>query len=102
LLNTWEDELHRLSDFLGPDRDIFMLRNFIDGNKSQLEADELTYLLRNLLDGHSEQLRQHALLLGKGLYHLQPKDFVSLLGAAWEAYGMRKDQQLVPSEKLES
>jgi CHAD domain-containing protein len=102
LLNTWEDELHRLSDFLGTDRDIFMLRNFIDGNKSQLEADELTYLLRNLLDGHSEQLRQHALLLGKGLYHLQPKDFVSLLGAAWEAYGMRKDQQLVPSEKLES
>jgi CHAD domain-containing protein len=105
-MDTWEDELHKLSDYLGTDRDLMMLRNHILENSvlensGENQGGESHYLLRTIVDGHRKQLQEHALLLGKRLYHMKPDHFASLVGSAMEAHIDEKNRNLVKPGQLE-
>ncbi|WP_162343265.1 CHAD domain-containing protein [Cyclobacterium salsum] len=85
-LTFWEDELHDLSDYLGDDRDLFMLETEVEKNRNQFSGPESYQLLKSLINYQRAKLQTHALKLGKRLYHLKPKIFTELLRAAWEAF----------------
>ena len=99
--NTWEYELHELSDFLGTDRDLFMLQNFIREEEKKSLKKEKAYLLNTLIDGHRAQLQEHALLIGNKLYSLSATSFISLIGASWDAEISSKKNSLMPYHRLE-
>ncbi len=85
-LESWEDELHALSDYLGDDRDLFMLEMEVEKNKNKFSNPESYQLLKSLINYQRAKLQADALKLGKRLYHLQPKNFTALLQASWEAF----------------
>lgn len=85
-LDAWEDELHDLSDYLGDDRDLFMLETEVDKNRNQFSDPESYQLLKSLIQFQKAKLQANALKLGKRLYHLKPENFTALLKASWEAF----------------
>lgn len=103
VLRTWEDELHRLSDALGTDRDLYMLKNFLERTEDHPdpEGDGTPYLLTTLIEGHRQQLQDYALLLGKKLYHYKPKTLMSWIETLWEAQLAVRKKFPVPPESLE-
>lgn len=86
LLSTWENELHKLSDYLGDDRDLLMLAEVADQNQQEFAQPTSYQLLQSLIKSHREKLQYAALLLGQRTYHLGSDAFTSLLQSAWEAY----------------
>ncbi|MDX1629408.1 MAG: CHAD domain-containing protein, partial [Fulvivirga sp.] len=100
LLKTWEDELHKLSDCLGTDRDLFMLDNLIAGNEDKFKNDDNHYLLKSLIDEHRQQLQNHALLLGQRLYSLPTEHFSQLLESAWKAFDQELSPDIMPRKQL--
>ncbi|HEA30995.1 MAG TPA: CHAD domain-containing protein [Leeuwenhoekiella sp.] len=100
-LKAWSEELHELSAFLGSYRDLAMLNDYLQENNTKISTEDGAYLLGTLITGHQDQLRKHAILLGKKLYYLDPKDFIALLEVAWETHASGMDKKLIPSDKLE-
>lgn len=80
------DQAHRLSQLLGDDHDLAVLRQV-------LAADPLTYgghrFLKTMfavVDRRREELEQHAFALGRQLYNDPPKVFASRIEASWKAW----------------
>lgn len=101
LLTVWENELHKLSDFLGTDRDLYMLKEFLDKTGKKPD-NENGYLLRTLVEGHRRELQEQALLLGKKIYHLKPGVVVSWIEAAWFVELSTNKRLLISRDQLES
>ncbi|MDT7827594.1 CHAD domain-containing protein [Pricia sp. S334] len=103
VLRTWEDELHRLSDALGTDRDLYMLNKFLEQTEDHpyAEVDGNPYLLSTLIEGHRQQLQEYALLLGKKLYHYKPSTLISWIETLWEAQLAVHKEFPLPLDTLE-
>jgi len=96
-----EDELHKVSDYLGTDRDLFMLQNLMHEElHDAIEYNEL-FLLDSLINEHRQQMQQHAIELGYRLYQSKTKQFTEQMKVCWEAYERERAGDLVPSAKLE-
>lgn len=98
---TWEDELHRLSDFLGTDRDLFELQEVMEGMGLAKSGEADCQLVLGLTGRHREEMQQHALLLGARLYSQQPAAFRGLIRDAYDASLREKDLAISPAESLE-
>jgi len=81
-IDAFEDELHQLSDYLGTDRDLFMLESYIQNKPDSVAPEEREYFVHNLISGQRDQLQQHALILGKKLYELKPNQFAKWITTA--------------------
>lgn len=91
MLDTWEDELHKLSDHLGNDRDLYMLDNLMQKNKGKFSDITSYQLLSSLLTAQRKELQQRSFLLGQRLYHLEKDTFTGLIEASWKAYERKNE-----------
>lgn len=85
-LESWEDELHDLSDYLGDNRDLYMLNALVEDHKDEFADAESCEMLKSLIRFRRNQLQTDALNIGKRLYRLEKEAFADLIRASWEAY----------------
>jgi CHAD domain-containing protein len=78
------DEAHELSDRLGDDRDLVLLRSHVGEAGQALTAEQRTHLDR-LIDRRREELQKDAFAYGQRLFAEKPKRFVRRLERYWTA-----------------
>jgi CHAD domain-containing protein len=77
-------QAHRLSDVLGDDHDLAILRQLLIETGEQIPVDLVPVLA--LIDLRREQLQQDALFLGARVYAEAPKEFRRRLHRYWKAW----------------
>ena len=75
-------QTHELSDLLGDDHDLAVLRAYIESHEDLLEEPARAALLA-LIDRRRRALQRDALALGRRLYKRPPKRFVRELARGW-------------------
>jgi CHAD domain-containing protein len=85
LISTLMDQAHRLTDYLGEDHDLTVLREMALAHRSELSDGALEALLA-LIDRRQGQLRKKAMLLGARLFEEKPKHFVARFGQYWRQW----------------
>jgi len=91
-LKTLEDELHTLSDLLGTERDLYMLKQELNDKKIIEESELLS--LNSIIESYRHQLSDFAILRGKKLYVNKAKYFNNSLSVAWEAHSEEEEKQI--------
>jgi CHAD domain-containing protein len=85
VLGAEEAEAHRLSELLGDDHDLAVLRAEIAGRDGPWSADEAAALTA-AVDARRRALQAEALDRGRRLYAEKPKAFAARLGGYWDAW----------------
>jgi CHAD domain-containing protein len=85
LIRTLMDQAHRLTDYLGEDHDLTVLREMALAHPSELPDGALEALLA-LIERRQGQLRKKAVLLGSRLFEEKPKQFVARFGQYWRQW----------------
>ncbi len=82
LQETWPDffsameaEIHELSDFLGDDHDLMVLKQRLEKDGFELDDDTQKELIHAVINEFSEHLREQALKKGALIYTEKPGDF---------------------------
>jgi CHAD domain-containing protein len=75
---------HALSDLLGEDHDLAVLRDYIEAHPGLFGDDAARAALLALLDRRRGSLQRAAFELGRSLYKQPPKRFVRRLERGWE------------------
>jgi CHAD domain-containing protein len=84
VLEPLADQAHELSDRLGDDHDLVVLRERLDAPGIALTAEQREYL-DGLIERRRSELQAEAFALGERLYAEKPKAFANRLGVYWEA-----------------
>jgi hypothetical protein len=89
-LGELADQAHKLSDYLGDDHDLAVLREKVLQHRSTFkdEADLTAFLA--LLDRCQERLRAKAFLVGSRIYAEKPATFAARLGRYWQRWRAEK------------
>jgi CHAD domain-containing protein len=77
-------EAHRLSDLLGDDHDLAVLRDRLESTESEFVVDVGPVF--ELIDHRREQLQRQAMLVGERLYAETPKAFRRRLHRYWKTW----------------
>ncbi|MCX2745133.1 CHAD domain-containing protein [Mangrovivirga sp. M17] len=83
IIDPLEDEYHKLTDFLGDDRDLFMLENVVDNNEHHFASEEDSKLLKAIISSQRREYQMEAIKYGKKLYSLPKKEFTEWLGSSY-------------------
>jgi CHAD domain-containing protein len=93
LKNTWpavlearQSALKELSDLLGDDHDLVVMRGVVRGEPERFSGCEAADSLVELIDRRAQELRKRAEHLGRRLYAASPKSQVKQMRACWEAW----------------
>jgi CHAD domain-containing protein len=81
------NDAHLLSDLLGDDHDLAVLRDAVAAMSDELPVDTVAVLAA--IDHRRSQLEEQAFYLGQSLYAESPKAFEKRLHAYWEAWRAR-------------
>lgn len=81
-MKTLEKELHQLTDYLGDDHDLAVLKTYI--KSMPLEKNEAIAAMFALFDQKRKELQAQAKPLGKRILCESPDQFVSRLGSYWK------------------
>ncbi len=81
-MKTLENELHQLTDFLGEDHDLAVLKNYMQ--EMDYERGPALDAIFTVMDQRREELHQLAKPLGKRLLCEPPKQFVDRLESYWK------------------
>ena len=84
VISAMADEAHRLSDLLGDDHDLVVLRDHVDGAGTTLTAEQRSHLSR-LIAARREELQAEAFAYGERLLAEKPKRFVKRVERYWSA-----------------
>jgi excisionase family DNA binding protein len=87
------DELHQLSDYLGDDHDLAVLRSTILDAPAGFEDERELLKLVQLIDQDRLRLEASARPLGERLYYDTPKNFTRRLETYWRAWKSEDDQR---------
>jgi CHAD domain-containing protein len=85
-LKAWSIEAKALSDFLGDDRDLSLLRQAASAEPEQFGRDTTVQTLVGLIDRRQAELRHIAQLLGRRIYAEAPKRFAKRFQTYWSAW----------------
>jgi CHAD domain-containing protein len=80
-------ELKRLSDLLGDDHDLAILRERLAMTDGSEPAAEDFSVLRDVLDKHRDDLQRSAIAIGRRLYSESPRAFVRRIGGYLQTDG---------------
>jgi CHAD domain-containing protein len=95
VLSQLENKAHALSDCLGEDHDLAVLRQTVGDAPADFgSTDEVNELLA-MIDGRRRELQHCAMQLGERVYGETPGAFVQRMGWYWEAW--RNDGAGAPS-----
>ncbi|MGI8603096.1 MAG: CHAD domain-containing protein [Verrucomicrobiales bacterium] len=83
MMEALASELKRLSDLLGEDHDLAVLRERLATNSAAARAEDF-FLLRKVIDQRQGELQRSAIALGKRLYLESPSAFAQRIGGYWE------------------
>ncbi|HWF74049.1 MAG TPA: CHAD domain-containing protein [Solirubrobacteraceae bacterium] len=83
-MNGQADEAHRLSELLGDDHDLWVLREALSAIEDEITADLEPVL--GAIDHRTSRLETAAVLLGERLYAEKPKAFLRRIHRYWKAW----------------
>jgi excisionase family DNA binding protein len=86
VLSQLAEALHTLSEYLGDDHDLAVLRSKVLGSATGFENEEELLLLIQLIDQERLKLEALARPLGERLYFDPPKTFTCRLEKYWQAW----------------
>ncbi len=78
------EDAHRLSDLLGDDHDLALLRETLVAGGGSIRADVESVL--TLIDHRRDQLQAEAMQVGARVYAEKPKAFIKRMRAYWKAW----------------
>jgi CHAD domain-containing protein len=81
IMGGYAKEAERLSELLGDDHDLALLRQTLEGRAGELPVDLEAVL--GLVDHRREQLQAEAMMIGERLYAERPKAFLRRLHRYW-------------------
>jgi CHAD domain-containing protein len=84
------DQLHRLSDYLGDDHDLVVLRQKVAQLQPAFADSGNSGALLALIDRCRARLQEKAFLLGGRIYDEAPKDFVARFERYWKRWRKEK------------
>lgn len=90
MLTPHGDELHRLSDFLGDDHDLFVLWEMIDAKSLHYRSHKTRQGMKEIIEDYRLHLQGEALYLGKKLYYESPRAFTRRVQAYWDVWRSRR------------
>jgi CHAD domain-containing protein len=80
------EEIHTLTDLLGDDHDLVVLRERLTTSPDEFGGPARLPRLFDVIDGRRRELADQALALGRRLYADRPKDFTGRLRDYWRAW----------------
>jgi CHAD domain-containing protein len=83
---------HHLSDLLGDDHDLAVLKSYVDDHPYYFTHDSQRLALRAAIGRRREQLQREALALGPKLYQQSPKKFVRSVERSWRKRAGKQDE----------
>lgn len=86
MIEQWIDQTHNLSDYLGEDHDLAILKQFISSQPERFNDRNSLETLINLCDRRRQELQSAAILLGKRIYTEKANDFVKRIGNYWQIW----------------
>ena len=86
LIGELADQAHKLSDYLGDDHDLAMLREEVLELEKALPSVAARNALVALIDRSRNQLQDKAVLLGRRIYEEKPKAFAARFGKYWREW----------------
>jgi CHAD domain-containing protein len=86
VLRTFREKLHALSDCLGEDHDLAVLRQVLSGDGEPFGAPETLDDLLAAIDLRRRELQQAAVQLGERIYGERPGAFIERMGNYWNAW----------------
>lgn len=90
VMRTLQGELKTLSDYLGDDHDLAVMREQIQGAPHEYGDAATIELFVKLLAQRQQQLRKRARRVGRLLFAEKPSAFVSRLAQWWRISGFRR------------
>jgi CHAD domain-containing protein len=84
------DQAHKLSDYLGDDHDLSLLRAKVLYNKAEFPEAAARGALLALIDRLRMELRDKAMVLGRRLYEEKPSAFKARFGQYWRAWQRKR------------
>ncbi len=84
VLKAQRSQLHDLSDLLGDDHDLAVLREDLLTEPERYGGEETVAQVCALLDRRRAELQAHARTLGERCFAESPKRFVARMGAYWQ------------------
>lgn len=85
-LKTMQKQAKQLSDLLGDDHDLVVLRSFIIENPERFEDDDHLQVLLALIQQRQLELQTSARFLGQRLYAEKPKAFRKRMAVYWQTW----------------
>jgi CHAD domain-containing protein len=82
-INELADQLHKLSDYLGDDHDLAVLRERAAAHERTFDRPEQHAALITAIEHMRSGLQQKALVLGARIYHDKPSDFAAQFARDW-------------------
>jgi len=89
MIGELADQAHKLSEYLGDDHDLSVLRDKVIELGEALGKSECRALLR-LLDAYRTELRDKAMVLGHRLYEETPADFEARFAQYWRDWRRKR------------
>ena len=86
IMEEWVDRTHDLSDYLGEDRDLAVLKEFILSQPERFDRNDNLETFTALCDRRRAELQSAAILLGRRIYTEKPKHFISRLENYWQVW----------------
>ena len=96
LIGELADQVHKLSDYLGDDHDLAVLRETAVGLEKALPSVAARNAVIGLIDRSRSQLQDKAVLLGRRIYEEKPKAFAARFGKYWQEW---KSQPVIPQSR---
>ena len=86
MTEEWIDRTHDLSDYLGEDHDLAVLKELILSQPERFDRQNTLSTLTALIDRRREELQSSAMFLGRRIYTEKPRHFVNRLGNYWQIW----------------
>ncbi len=85
MMTEWVDQTHNISDYLGEDHDLAVLKELVLGQPERYRQDTLETLTASI-DRRRQELQSAAIFLGRRIYTEKPKDFTARLSNYWQIW----------------
>jgi CHAD domain-containing protein len=86
VLKELANQVHALTDLLGDDHDLFVLRQTLATGPDVFGGESTREALFTLIDRRRAELEQEAFLLGQRIYRDRPRAFESRIKGYWKAW----------------
>ncbi len=92
VMKAYRNEVHLLSEHLGDEHDLAVLKQTLSQNPADFNAGETINELQKVIERRREALRRDAKPLGQRIFSEKPKQMVRRLSRYWQAWHASAEQ----------